>query len=131
MTSFCAAVTVAAAVAVVYETEMLCPGGYAGEDFVQVQFVLTAAMELLTVVCIPLALRLFKMLGRKVHDAATLRRYGLLRLAMLVVPLWLNTILYYLFMNAAFGYMAIIILIAMSFVFPTKDRCRSEEEHVV
>ena len=125
---FCIAVAVAVIIMVAYETDCLVAGDFADDRFAQTEFVITAIMELLTIAAIPLALRLFKMLGNKVNDACTLWRYGALRMAMLLVPLWANTILYYLFMNATFGYMAIITLIAMAFVYPTTDRCIAETE---
>lgn len=128
-TLFIAVVAVAAIIVAACETDILEAGVYADGQFMQAEFVLTTLMELLTIAAVPLALRLFKMLGSKVCDANALWRYGSVRLAMLAVPLLGNTILYYLFMNATFGYMAIITLIAMAFVYPTTDRCISETEH--
>lgn len=111
--------------ALLFEIGIVLPGYFAAES-VQAEFVLTAVMELLTVLFIPLALRMFKMLGTKVHDARTLWHYGVLRIGILALLLWGNTILYYLFMNATFGYMAIITLIAMMFVYPSIDKCKAE-----
>jgi hypothetical protein len=37
-----------------------------------------------------------------------------------------NTLLYYVFMNTSFGYLAIIILLCMPFVYPSKDKCMAE-----
>lgn len=129
--SYCAALAAAFAAVVVYETDTLCPGLLLDGDAAgQLQFVLVSVMELLTIAFIPLALRLFKMLGGRVCGAGPLLLYGTLRLAMLVVPLWFNTILYYMFLNATFGYMAIITVIAMVFVFPTRSRCMSEANGV-
>ena len=49
-------------------------------------------------------------------------RWGTLRLAMLCVPMMLNTWLYYQFVNVAFGYMGIIGLLSLAFVYPTRTR---------
>jgi hypothetical protein len=59
------------------------------------------------------------------HEEALLK-WGVLRLSMLEVPLILNTICYYLFLNTSFGYMAIILLLCLPFVFPSRERCNSE-----
>ena len=94
------------------------------------EFLLTAIMELVTLGCVFLALRLFKF--GKVHaDLVTmkeyaLRKWGTLRLLLLVVPMVANTLFYYLFVNTTFGYMAIIQLLCLPFVFPTMSRCLSE-----
>ena len=37
---------------------------------------------------------------------------------MITVPLLMNTLLYYIFMNTAFGYMALILLICLPFIYP-------------
>ena len=89
-------------------------------------------MELLTLGGVFLALRLFKF--PKVHqDLVTkkehaLFKWGILRLALLLIPMVANTYLYYMFMNTTFGYMAIIQLLCLPFVFPTMSRCQSEVE---
>lgn len=93
-------------------------------------FILTAAAELLSLCLIPLSLRLFRF--RRVQAAfsanpqAALRRWGTVRLQMLTVPMMAYTLLYYLLMQVAFGYLAIIHLIALAFVWPTKRRCQAE-----
>lgn len=94
------------------------------------EFVLMSVMELLTVVAIPLALRLFKF--RHVHEELVRRKevallkWGMVRLAILAIPFISNMLLYYLFMQVAFGYMAIIVMICMVFVYPGKERCAFE-----
>ena len=42
------------------------------------------------------------------------------------VGMVVSTILYYLFLNVSFGYLAIILLISMVFVYPSLERCVSE-----
>ena len=87
-------------------------------------------MELLTIAVIPAALYLFKI--RKVKEAlkaepvAAMKKYGVMRLLMLGLPLVANTDLYYMSMNVAFGYMAIILLLVLPFVYPSKARCEEE-----
>ena len=115
---------------VLFETDVLPSGLMATEK--QTEFLLTTLMELLTLASVYMALRLFKF--EKVHQelvtrkADGLRRWGLIRLAILLLPLPLNTVLYYLFMNTTFGYMAIILAICLPFVYPSEARCEAETE---
>ena len=114
---------------VLFETGVLDFGYYAGFGD-QAEFLLTTMMELLTLAMIPLALKLFKF--KSVHadlvsrKAPALQKWGLLRLLMLLVPLVVNTLLYYAYANVAFGYMAIILLIVLPFVYPSAERCVAE-----
>ena len=118
-------------VVVLFETDVLMFGYYAS-SVEQTEFLLTTMMELLTLAVIPLSLKLFKF--PRVHadlvsrKAEALRKWGLLRLLMLLVPLLVNTLLYYAYANVAFGYMAIILVIVLPFVYPSMERCQSETE---
>ena len=91
-------------------------------------------MELLTLCFIPVALRLFKFqfVANSLTSASNLLRWASIRMLMLCLPMVANTLLYYMYMNVAFGYMAIILLLCLAFVLPTKSRCeqeiRSEED---
>lgn len=112
----------------VFESGIAAMGMLTGDK--GMEFVLMTVMELLTVVMIPVALRLFKTrrvsedLGRR--KEAALMSWGAARMLMLGCPLVINTLLYYLFMQTTFGYLAIIILICMVFVYPGRDRCDYE-----
>ena len=71
-------------------------------------FILTTLMELLTLACAYLGLRLFK-LNWKV------------RMAIIVVPLLANAILYAVYRTTAFFYLGVILLICIPFVWPRKS----------
>lgn len=114
-----------------YENDILDCGILVGDK--NVEFLLVATMELLTVALIPLALRMFRF--RRVADiltsdedraASRLLVWGSLRLCCLGIPMAVNALLYYLYMNTTFGYMGIILLICMPFVYPSMNRCISE-----
>ena len=113
-----------------YETDTLSSGVLSSEK--QAEFLLTTFMELLTLACVYLSLRMFKF--EKVHKdlierkADALRLWGGIRLALLLIPMLTNTILYYMFMNPTFGYMAIIQALCLPFVFPSEGRCLAETE---
>ena len=96
------------------------------------EFIFVSLMELLTLGGVFLALRLFKF--NKVHDDLVAKKehalfkWGLLRLALILIPMVGNTYLYYMFMNTTFGYLAIIQLLSLPFVYPSMSRCKSEVE---
>ena len=127
MRTFCAFVTLAAVVIALFETHLLADGLLAGKDPNR-EFVVLSVMELLTICIIPVALRLFRFnaVGRRLASPHGLLRFGMLRLLMLCVPMLVNAVLYYLYMNVAFGYMGIILFLCMAFVVPTKERCEAE-----
>lgn len=128
MAEFLSAIVIVVGMVVIYESDVVGVGVMATLD--SLEFVLTTAMELVTLVAIPLALRMFKF-SRVRKSLATgkekaLRYWGTLRILLLGVPLVLNTLLYYLFMATTFGYMAIILLLCMPFVFPALGKCYYE-----
>lgn len=97
------------------------------------EFFIAVAMELISICAIPLALRLFKF--KRVHRELTddpdnreknLLKWGSCRLGLLCLPLFLNTLFYYMFMNVAFGYMGIILALCLFFVYPSLRRCNDE-----
>lgn len=111
-----------------FESNVFSTGLYA--DNKTADFLFTAIMEILTICCIPLALRLIKDKTMKKYDVPRrmqiYRRKAMLRLLLLGCPLLVNTFLYYLFMNVAFGYMAIILFLCLLFIIPTKERQQRE-----
>lgn len=128
MAEMLASIALAVALVVLYETDTLLPGAFAGMG--NEGFIVLALMELATICLIPLALRLFKFkaVGGKLvaSGAKSLLVWGSLRMAMLCLPLVANTLLYYLFMDVAFGYMALICLVCLTFIYPSAARCANE-----
>ena len=114
----------------IYETEVVVPGLLATDK--QSEFLLTFLMELMTLGCAFLALRLFKF--EKIHQelisdkAVALRKWGAIRLVLLLFPLWADTLLYYIYMNTTFGYLGIILALCLPFVYPSMSRCEAETE---
>ena len=119
-TLFIASVGIAVVVVALYELDILPSGVLA--DRPQDEFLCTIAMELVTIVFIPIALRLFKTkdVDRRLDegDIKTFKTWSIVRILMITVPLLMNTLLYYIFMNTAFGYMALILLICLPFIYP-------------
>ena len=94
-------------------------------------YAVSTVMILLTLALVPLALRLTKM--RRVRDdltsrgAQALAKWGTLRLLVLLSLLVVNTFLYYVFgFEPTFGYLAVIVVLTLPFVYPTMDRCLAE-----
>ncbi len=73
-----------------------------------IQFLLTTVMEIGTLVCAYLGLRLFK-------------KNQWLRLALIVVPLLVNGILYLIYRTTPFFYLGVILLLCIPFVWPRKS----------
>ena len=117
-------VGVAVVIAALYELDILPSGMLAGRP--QDEFLSIISMELITIVFIPVALRLFKTkdVEKRLEEGniKAFRKWGLLRILMITVPLVLNTLLYYSFMNTTFGYMALILLICLPFIYPASRK---------
>lgn len=123
--------TVTAVMAVLFETEVLSTGLLAGLS-PNTELVVTTLVELLSLLLIPVSLKMFKFkpvrqdLVQRKEQA--LRKWGVVRLGVLFSVLFVNTLLYYIYMNTAFGYLVIITLLCLPFVYPSRDRCLTETE---
>ena len=119
---------IALAIVVLYELDVLESGALA--DSKQTEFVALTVMELSTLAMAFLGLRLFKfpMIHTQLvtEKEPAMLKWGLLRLFILEVPMIVNTYLYYMYMNPTFGYLAIILLLTLPFVFPSEGRCLAE-----
>jgi peptidoglycan/LPS O-acetylase OafA/YrhL len=73
-----------------------------------IQFLLTTFMELATLLCAYMGLRLFKKSWK-------------LRMALIVVPLLANAILYAIYETTPFFYLGVILLLCLPFVWPRKS----------
>lgn len=127
---FCASIVLCLLMVFLFETNLLPTGVWAEES--NMEYMVLGIMELITLATIPLALRLFKF--KKIHTKLVndkekaLFPWGMARMAMLCLPMLVNTLLYYMFMHVAFGYLAIILFLCLFFIVPTMDRCLSEVE---
>ena len=125
---YIAQVVLALVVIVLFELNLL-PEGVKADDK-QSEFALTSVMELITLGAAFLGLRLFKF--EVIHNDLVKRKetamwkWGMARLLILEAPMVINTLLYYIYMNPTFGYLAIILLLCLPFVFPSLNRCLSE-----
>ncbi len=110
--------------AVLFELDILPSGTLTGMP--QEEFLATIVMELVTLVAIPVALRLFKTknVEQSVEqgDEAAFRKWSIMRILLVTEPLLINTLCYYLFMNTTFGYMALIQLICIPFIYPASQK---------
>ena len=115
-------------VILLYETDMLEAGLM--QEKKQSEFILTALMELISLGAAFLGLRLFKF--KNVHNdlvsrkAPAMMKWGMIRLLILEVPMLVDTLLYYIYMNTTFGYLAVMLLLCLPFVFPSMNRCQAE-----
>jgi len=108
--------------AVLFELDILPSGTLTGMP--ETEFLVTIVMELLTIVTVPTALRLFKAKNVEQRleegDEEQFKKWSLVRIFMITETLLANTLLYYLFMNTTFGYMALILLICVPFIYPAQ-----------
>lgn len=110
-----------------FETGVVDEGLWATEDGM-LQFTMQSLMTLILFITLPTAFYLFRfqcvkrrLIARKER---ALLRWGSVRLLMLCVPMVLDAAFYYLFgAVVGFCYMAVIHLLSLTFVFPTKKRC--------
>ena len=109
----------------------IIPNGILANDK-QVEFVIMSMMEILTIIAIPVALKLFKFkaIANKLASDTLLHfeRWGIVRLCLLNVPMVINLVCYYLFVGAGFGYLAIILFLSLFFVYPSLLRCYNETD---
>lgn len=73
-----------------------------------IQFLLTTVMEIGTLLCAYLGVRLFK-------------KNQWLRIALIGVPLVLNIVLYFIYRATPFFYLGVILLLCIPFVWPRKS----------
>ena len=128
MACYIAHVVMALVFIVLFETDLLLVGVKADDK--QSEFVLTALMEIISLGAAFLGLRLFKF--KAIHNDLIRRKetamwkWGMTRLLILEAPMVINTLLYYIYMNTTFGYLGIILLLCLPFVFPSLSRCEAE-----
>jgi len=119
---------IALAIILLYETDILEAGVM--EEQKQSEFILTALMELVSLGAAFMGLRLFKF--KAVHQElvslkeSAMWKWGVIRLLILEVPMVVDTLLYYIYMNTTFGYLAVMLLLCLPFVFPSVNRCLAE-----
>ena len=88
------------------------------------EFKLLSVMEMLTLMSIFLMLRLFKFerIARQIEESPqrALPLWTSVRVAVMLVMIAANGLLYYGTMNTTFGYLAIIMMVSLPFVYPQK-----------
>ena len=128
MAFYIAQIALALVVVVLFELDVL-PVGVMADDK-QSDFIFTALMEIVSLGAAFLGLRLFKF--KAIHDDLVKRqekamwKWGMVRLIILEAPMVIDTLLYYIYMNTTYGYLAIIMLLTLPFVFPSENRCIAE-----
>jgi len=127
MTAFILFLAVGLILLVGFESGLL-PTGTLISDDKSTEFMVASIVEVANIALIPLSLRLFKI--KRVSTLLTtpeaLLKWGMIRLTTLCTLLLIDILLYYMFLNVAFGYLAIIVFICLFFIVPTYDRCLSE-----
>lgn len=123
---FASYVLVSLVLVILGETDIISVGLLSEQTIVE--YYTAIVMELLTICIIPISLKLFhfKFVARKLTSFKQMQPWAICRLTMLGLPMVVNTVLYYLFYNVAFGYMGIILFLSMLFIVPSRQRCIDE-----
>ena len=128
MLNFLVMVGLCVLLVLLYETEVIEATDLAADE--QLVFVLQVLMEAVSIVVIPVALKLFslQLIHRRLQaeKASALLFWGTVRLNLLCLPMLVNTWLYYQTMWPGFGYLVIILVLCLFFVYPSMSRCESE-----
>ena len=116
---------------VCYEAGIFTEGVFVGDA--RMDYILTTIGILLTIVMIPLSLRLFNLnLVKRITKLSTFealksyRRWSEVRLALLLVAALLNMSIYYLTLNTTGLFCSLMALLATLFCIPTKERLLKE-----
>ena len=116
---------------VCYEAGIFSEGVFVGD--VRMDYILTTIGILLTIVMIPLSLRLFNLnLVKRISKLSTFealksyRRWSEVRLSLLLVAALLNMSIYYLTLNTTGLFCSLMALLATLFCIPTKERLLKE-----
>lgn len=116
---------------VCYEAGIFTEGLFVGDA--RMDYILTTIGILLTIVMIPLSLRLFNLnLVKRISKLSTFealksyRRWSEVRLALLLVAALLNMSIYYLTLNTTGLFCSLMALLATFFCIPTKERLLKE-----
>ncbi len=127
MTLFWGFIVLSVIIVAGYETEWVT-ATFIGDD-PQTLFGIQIVLELATIVAIPVALRLFRwnaIASKLKGNALALRKWGSIRILLLCVPMLCNTICYEQTQAPSFGYLAVIVLLCLCFIYPSADRCRAD-----
>jgi len=101
---FWALIALSAIMAILFETDILEAGAWGGNN--SVEFAVLTAIEILTVIIVPTALKM---------------KRSIVTILMIGVPMAIDTLLYYMMLNTTFGYLALLMLVCTPFVKPVKQ----------
>lgn len=113
-----------------FETDML-PAGTMSPDADQ-NYIFNMTSVMLTIVCIPLALKLMTFKSVRAQIKLSEQNYvtwSLLRMLTLSFPLVFNTLMYYMQgFNTTCGYLALMCAVAFIFIWPSQDKMLYERD---
>lgn len=125
---FCVIVITALALVVIFETSM-AEGGQVAENDVAKYWMGIGGVAMV-LAGVPLAMRMmrFEAVRRSIAASPTgYLRWSILRLALLYVPLTFNVLAYYMTgCEATYAYLALIVAVAMLFVWPSRGKAEYE-----
>lgn len=123
---------IALGILIIFSELDLLPTGY-WSLFTKSEYFSTLFMELLSLINIPLSLKIFhfSFIKKKMKSKDSLfLNFCLVRLYMLLIPMAINIFFYYAYMNPALGYLGIICSITILFIYPSTQRCENEYKSI-
>lgn len=122
--------TLSLLIVLLFEMQLIEEGLLLSEDGT-LQFAVQSLMTIVLFVTIPCALYLFRWekvaQNLKCCREKALIKWGTCRMMLLCLPMTLNVLFYYLFgLSVGFFYMAVIYVLSLVFILPTKGRCENE-----
>lgn len=127
---FCTELVTTALLVGIFETDLL-PVGTLPLDKSQ-EYILSMVGVVLTIIGIPLALKLMTLKPVRAQISVSEQRYvtwSMVRIALLGIPLLYNTLMYYLLgFNTTCCYLALMCVVAFIFIWPSQERMQNECE---
>lgn len=133
-TTFFLSIIITLLIVAAFETELLEEGALADQSYQHIHILLQAVMIVVALTTIPLSLKLFHI--RFVHDRLSddesrmpthLLHWGVLRMAMLCLPMMADMTFYYIFgADVRFFYLSVITFLCLFFIYPSLERCLQE-----
>lgn len=120
---------ITALMVIAFETDLITPAAYINPLSGTEEFVFLYLLEIITIIIVPIALKMMhasKIHSLIHHNKSTYYHLALLRIAMIGIPMIVNTLMYYITMTTTYCYLTLILIAADMFIIPSAQRCANE-----
>lgn len=113
---------------------LLLSGDEQVEEMDETLFIFQTVSVMITLFNVPVSLKLmkFKFVAQRLQarPEESYRTYSLVRIILLSGTLLFNVVCYYLYPMVSFVYLALIVLVAFLFIYPSESRLHSELDFI-